>query len=396
MFPSFFFGLRSAGVPVGLTEYLALMAALEAGLADRDVDTFYFLARSALVKDERHLDRFDRVFARAFRGAVDGTVAAGDPAAPRTLPEEWLRKLAERHLTEEEKREIEALGGWETLMDTLAKRLQEQQGRHQGGSKWIGTAGTSPFGAYGYNPEGVRIGQAESRHRRAVKVWDRREFRDLDDTVEIDVRAIKVALRRLRVFARSGAAEHLDLHGTIDATAKQGGWLDLKLERERHNAAKVLLFFDVGGSMDDHVRICEQLFSAARSEFKHMEYFYFHNCPYEGLWRENRRRHTDVIPTWDVIHTYGRDYRAVFVGDACMSPYEISHAGGSVEHWNREPGRVWLQRLIDAFPKAAWINPTSADRWGYFPSCTLVREVVEDRMFPLTLDGLDRAMRALT
>ncbi|HZF84201.1 MAG TPA: VWA domain-containing protein, partial [Burkholderiaceae bacterium] len=320
MFTSFFFDLRKAGVPVSLTEYLTLMEAMKQGTASFRVEDFYYLSRACLVKDERNLDRFDRVFGATFKGLADDSAAAGDEVPVTDLPEEWLRRLAERFLTEEEKAQVQALGGWDTLMETLAQRLAEQKGRHQGGSKWIGTAGTSPFGAYGYNPEGVRIGQSESRHRRAVKVWDRREFRNLDDRVEIGTRNIKVALRRLRKFARSGAASELDLPGTIRATAGNAGWLDLKMVPERHNTVKVLLFLDIGGSMDDHIRLVEELFSAARSEFKHLEHFYFHNCVYEGVWRDNARRHTERLSTWDVLHTYPADYKLVFVGDAAMSP----------------------------------------------------------------------------
>ncbi len=337
MFVSFLAELKAAGLPVSVREYLTLMEAMSADLADKRVEDFYFLARTTLVKDEKNLDRFDRVFATVFRGLDLMSDITGD------IPEEWLKKLAEKHLTEEEKALIQSLGGWDKLMETLKQRLEEQKGRHQGGSKWIGTAGTSPFGAYGYNPEGVRIGQNESRHRRAVKVWDRREFRDLDDTVELGTRNIKVALKRLRQFARTGAADELDLDHTIDATAR-AGYLDIKLRPERRNAVKLLVFFDIGGSMDDHIRICEELFSAARAEFKNLEYFYFHNCIYEGVWKSNRRRHVDRTPTFDVLHKYGSDYRVIFVGDAAMSPYEISHPGGSVEHFNEEAGVVWLKR----------------------------------------------------
>src|SRR5215210_120243 len=330
MFISFFLELRAAKVPASLREFLTLMEAMREGVARFDIDEFYFLARTTLVKDERHLDRFDRVFGHCFKGIET-------PTDPQTeLPEEWLRKLAERHLTDEEKKLVEALGGWDKLMETLRQRLAEQKGRHQGGNKWIGTAGTSPFGAFGYNPEGIRIGRKqgeEGGNRTAVKVWDKREFKNLDDTVELGTRNIKLALRRLRQFAREGAELELDLPGTIRSTAHNAGWLDLKLVPERHNAVKLLLFLDVGGSMDDHIRICEELFSAARGEFKHLEHFYFHNCLYDGVWRDNRRRHSERFPTWDVIHTYAPDYKLVFVGDAAMSPYEIVYPGGSVEHW---------------------------------------------------------------
>jgi uncharacterized protein with von Willebrand factor type A (vWA) domain len=354
VFAGFVAGLRGAGVPVSITEHLSLLGAMQAGVADYSVEDFYFLARSALVKDERWFDRFDRVFATHFKGLE---TVSGEELV-RELPEEWLRKLAEKTLSPEEMAAIEALGGFEQLMETLRQRLAEQEGRHQGGSKWIGTAGTSPFGAYGYNPEGVRIGQDRSRHRRAVKVWDKREYRDLDDSVELNTRSLKLALRRLRRFAREGAANELDLDGSIRATAANAGTLDLKFTPERHNAMKVLLFLDVGGSMDDHVKASEELFSAARSEFKHLEYFYFHNCVYEGVWKDNRRRHTEQIKTEDVLRTFGRDYRLILVGDAAMSPYEITHAGGAVEHWNPESGAAWLQRLTGHFRRVAWLNPT--------------------------------------
>ncbi len=389
MLIGFFTGLRQAGVPVSLREWLTLMEALDADLASRRVEDFYYLSRAALVKDEGQFDRFDRVFGHVFKGLE----TVGE-AIEAEIPEEWLRRLAERHFTPEEMAEIEALGGFEKLMETLRQRLAEQEGRHQGGNKWIGTAGTSPFGAYGYNPEGVRIGQAESRHRRAVKVWDRREFRDFDDTVEIGTRTIKVALRRLRRFARTGAADELDLDGTIAATAKQG-FLDVRMRPERRNAVKVLLFLDVGGSMDDHVRVCEELFSAARSEFKTLEHFYFHNCLYERVWKTNARGRAETIPTWDVLHTYPSDYRVVIVGDAAMSPYEIAMAGGSVEHWNEEPGETWLRRLLDVYPRAVWINPVPEAHWRYTPSTEMLHQLMGGRMYPLTLEGLDRAMAAL-
>ena len=389
MFFSFFAELREAKVPVSLREYLTLMEAMQKRVAAFDIEDFYFLARTALVKDERHLDRFDRVFGHCFKGIET-------PADPQTaVPDEWLRKLAERLLTEEEKQTIEALGGWEKLMETLRQRLAEQRSRHQGGSKWIGTAGTSPFGAYGHNPEGVRVGQHEGRNRSAVKVWDRREFRNLDDTVELGTRNLKLALRRLRQFAREGAAEELDLGGTVKSTAHNAGWLDLKLVPERHNAVKLLLFLDVGGSMEDHVRICEELFSAARSEFKHLIHFYFHNCIYDAVWRDSRRRHVEQVPVMELIRTYDRSYRIVLVGDASMSPYEIEKEGGSVERWNDEPGEVWLRRLFEAYPRAVWLNPVPEKYWTGTASIEMIRRISEDRMFPLTLDGVDRAMRRL-
>ena len=389
MFLRLFNELRQAGVPVSLTEYLLLVESLDRGLAGHSTEEFYYLSRAALVKDERNLDRFDRVFASVFRGVE----SAGDDLMAE-VPDAWLRKLTEKFLTDEEKRQVEALGGLDKILEELRKRLEEQKGRHQGGKKWIGTAGTSPYGAYGYNPAGVRIGQDSNRNNRAVKVWDRRDFQDLDDTVELGTRNIKLALRRLRRFARTGAVEELDLDGTIRATARQG-WLDVKLVPEKRNAVKVLLFFDVGGSMDPHVRICEELFSAARSAFKHMEYFYFHNCIYESLWKDNRRRNTERTATLDVLHTYPNDYKVIIVGDAAMSPFELTHAGGSVEHWNEEPGIAWLQRIAATFPRTVWINPAPERYWSYSPSRELIARIFEGRMFPLTLEGLDRAMRDL-
>jgi hypothetical protein len=390
VFATFILALRQAGLPASVTEYLALLRAMKAGVADYSVDDFYHLSRAALVKDERHLDRFDRVFGQVFKGLEP---PEGDPQ--QAIPEEWLRKVAEKLLTEEEKAAIQAAGGFEALMELLKKRLAEQKGRHQGGSKWIGTGGTSPFGAHGYNPEGVRIGQEESRHRRAVKVWDKREFRDLDGDVEIGTRNMKVALRRLRRFAREGAATELDLPDTIRATANNAGSLDLKMVPERHNRVKVLLLLDIGGSMDDHVRECAELFSAARGEFKHMEHFYFHNCPYERLWRDNRRRQSSTVPTWDVLRTYGSDYKLILVGDAAMSPYEIAQPGGSVEHWNEEPGSAWMGRLLGHFRRSAWLNPMPEEVWGRYHSIGMVRQLMERRMFPLTLAGVEAMTREL-
>ena len=389
MFLTFFAELKGAGVPVSLKEYLTLIEALEADLAQCSTEQFYYLSRAALVKDERNLDRFDRVFGHVFKG-LDSPA----DALLAEIPEEWLRKLAEKHLSDEEKRLVKALGGLEKILEELKKRLEEQKGRHQGGSKWVGTAGTSPFGAHGYNPAGVRIGQDHNRNNSAVKVWDKREFKDLDDTVELGTRNIKVALRRLRKFARQGAAEELDLPDTIRSTARQG-WLDVKLVPERRNTVKVLIFFDVGGSMDPHIRICEELFSAARAEFKHLEYFYFHNCVYEGVWRNNRRRNDERLDTWKLLHTYPHDYKVIFVGDASMSPFELTHEGGSVEHWNEEPGLTWLSRITTTYPRAVWLNPSQERYWGYSPSISLVARSFEGRMFPLTLDGIDRAMREL-
>jgi uncharacterized protein with von Willebrand factor type A (vWA) domain len=389
MFVTFFHELKSAGVPVTLREYLTLMEAMQVDLAGRRVEDFYYLARSALVKDERNLDKFDRVFAHAFKG-----LDLVQEAIPVEIPAEWLKKLTEKYLTEDEKRQIEAMGGLDKLLETLRQRLAEQKGRHQGGSKWIGTAGTSPYGAYGYNPEGVRIGQDKNRNFRAVKVWDKREFKDLDDEVELGTRNIKIALRRLRKFARTGAPEELDLESTIKGTAHKG-YLDIHMRPERHNAVKVLLFFDVGGSMDWHIKITEELFSAARTEFKHMEHFYFHNCLYERVWKQNRRRWDLVTPTWDVLHTYPHDYKVIFVGDASMSPYEIVMPGGSVEHTNEEAGQVWLERVTRAYAACVWLNPVPEDQWEYTQSIRMVRQLVGGRMYPLTLEGLDRAMREL-
>ena len=390
MLVRFFFDLRTAGVPVSLTEFLSLLQALEARVASCSAEEFYWLARLALVKDERHFDRFDRVFAQHFEGAerlFEKIIAE--------VPADWLKQLAERVLSEEERRKIEALGSWDKLLETLRQRLAEQKERHEGGSKWIGTGGTSPFGSGGYNPEGVRIGDAGKRQRRAVKVWESREYRNFDDQREIGTRNLKVALRRLRKFARQGAADELDLGGTIDATARNAGWLDLKLRPERRNTIKVLLLLDVGGSMDDHVCVCEELFSAARSEFRHLEYFYFHNFIYEGLWKDNRRRHTERTSTLQMLRTFNADYRVIFVGDATMSPYEIVQPGGSVEHWNEEAGSAWMQRIAAHFPYLVWLNPEPEERWDWTPSIRLTQELVGGRMFPLTLDGLDRATAAL-
>ncbi len=386
----FFFLLREGGMKTSITELLTLLEALEKRVASHNVDEFYFLARATLVKDESQLDRFDRIFGAYFKGIDDNL---GDLL--QDIPEDWLRRQAELHLSEEERALIESLGGFDELMKALAERLEEQDERHEGGNKWIGTAGTSPFGAYGFNPEGVRIGQQSGRNRSAVKVWDRREYRNLDDSVELGTRNIKVALRRLRKFAREGAADQLDLDDTIDKTARNAGLLDIRMVPERHNAVKVLLCLDIGGSMDDHVRVCEELFSASRSEFKHLEYFYFHNFIYESLWKDNRRRHSERVPTLDITHKYASDYKLVFVGDATMSPYEIVYAGGSVEHWNDEPGAVWIKRLLNTYPKAIWLNPEPRERWDYTPSIKLTRELMDDRMYPLTIAGLDEGIKAL-
>ena len=390
MLVSFFFELRHSGVPVTITEFLTLLEALRERVAWVSAQDFYYLARTCLVKDERHYDRFDRVFAETFEGAqkVFAELLAQVPA-------EWLKALTERTLTDEEKSKVEALGGWEKLLETLRERLREQQERHQGGNKWIGTGGTSPFGAYGYNPEGIRMGQQGSRNRRAVKVWDQREYRNFDDTVELGTRNMKMALRKLRKFAREGAPDQLDLDGTIDATARNAGLLDLKLVAERRNAVKVLLFLDVGGSMDDHVRVCEELFSAARSEFKHLVHFYFHNFLYEHVWQDNRRRAAALTSTTQVLRTYAHDYRVILVGDATMSPYEILQPGGSIDHWNKEAGSVWMQRLCATFPRLVWLNPEPEERWTYTASVKITRELVGERMFPVTMSGLDRAISEL-
>ncbi|MEM9329883.1 MAG: VWA domain-containing protein [Pseudomonadota bacterium] len=394
MFLPFFLKLKEVKIPVTLREYLVMLEALQKDLVTYDVEAFYYLSRAALVKDERHLDRFDLVFSEVFRGVerVGGTT---EEIAEKVLPEEWLKKLAEKHLSDEDKKLIESLGGWEQLMETLKKRLEEQHKRHQGGSKMIGTAGTSPFGAYGYNPEGVRIGQHESRHRRAVKVWDKREFKNLDDSVELGTRNIKVALKRLRKWVRDGAQEELDLNGTIRATAEHG-YLDVKTRPERRNAVKVLLFLDIGGSMDDHVKLVEELFSAARMELKNLEYFYFHNCLYEGVWKNNARRHTERMSTWDVFNTYGSDYKVIFVGDAAMSPYEIVYPGGSVEHWNEESGEVWLRRALNQWSNAIWLNPVAEKVWRYTQSTQMINQLFAGRMFPMTLSGLDAGLKELS
>ncbi|WP_299839467.1 VWA domain-containing protein [uncultured Paracoccus sp.] len=392
MLTPFLDSLRRHGVPVSLREYLDLLAGLEAGVTGWTVDGFYHFARTALVKDERHIDRFDRAFAASFAGLENLPLEA--LVSETTLPREWLEKLAEKLLTDEEKAAVEAAGSFEELMKRLRERLAEQQKRHQGGNKWIGTAGTSPFGAYGYNPEGVRIGQHESRHRRAVKVWDKREFRDFDDGVELGTRNIKVALKRLRNWARHGAAEELDLPATIRATTDHG-YIDVQTRPERRNAVKVLLFLDVGGSMDDHTRLVDELFSAARAEFKHMEHYYFHNCLYEAVWKDNRRRWNEQIPTWDLLHRFGRDYKCIFVGDASMSPYEIAMPGGANEHWNPESGQVWLNRVAETWPDHVWLNPVPEAHWRHTQSIGMIRQIFENRMMPLTLEGLTQAMRVL-
>lgn len=389
MFATFFHELRSAKIPVTLKEYLTLLEALETGVANGRVEDFYYLSRAALVKDERNLDRFDQVFGHVFKG-----LDAMSEVLEAEIPEEWLRLVSELHLSEEDKKRIEELGGWEKIMEELAKRLAEQKERHQGGNKWIGTGGTSPFGAYGYNPAGIRIGQKESRHRRAIKVWDKRDFKDLAGTIEVGTRNIKVALRKLRQFARTGAQSELDLDTTVRGTAEKG-YLDIHMRSERHNAIKVLMFFDVGGSMDDHIKEVEELFSAARTEFKHLEYYYFHNCLYEGVWKDNARRWTEKIETWQVLHTYPADYKVIFVGDASMSPYEITYAGGSVEHMNPEAGAIWMKRVTDIYKHAVWLNPIPEPHWGWTPSIAMMGRLMGGRMYPLTLDGLDGAIKEL-
>ncbi len=391
MFVEFFLSLRETGIPVSLREYLTLIEAVDAGVAGFDVEGFYHVARAAMVKDERFFDRFDQVFARHF-----GELAAGIGVEARALPEEWLRKMSERLLTPEEKALVKALGGWDKLMEELAKRLREQRERHQGGSKWIGTGGTSPFGAYGYHPEGIRIGGTTAGNRTAVKVWDRRDFKDFDGDVEIGTRNMKMALRRLREFVREGSPDELDLPGTIDATARNAGLLDVKLRPERRNRARVLLFTDSGGSMDDHVAVVSQLFSAARAEFSRLEHFYFHNCVYERVWRAGSDRFVEAIPTEQVLRTYGKNHKLIVVGDASMSPYELDIAGGSVEHMNDVPGAVWLRRLVEQWPKAAWLNPVPAERWRWVETIGAVRGIFGDRMYPLTLAGLERAMSDLS
>jgi uncharacterized protein len=389
MFLNFLHELRAAKIPVSMKEHLVLLEGMKAGLAEYKIETFYYLARATYVKDEALLDRFDQVFAKVFNG-LETTLETGTA----DIPEEWLRKLAELHLSEEEMADIKSLGSWEEIMETLKKRLEEQDSRHQGGNKWIGTAGKSPFGAYGYNPEGVRIGQKEGRQGRAIKVWDKREFKNLDNDVELGTRNIKVALRRLRRFAREGAAEELDLPGTINSTARKA-YLDIQMRPERRNAVKVLLFLDVGGSMDPHIKLCEELFSAATSEFKNLEFFYFHNCPYEAVWKDNKRRMSERSSTLDLMHKFPHDYKVVFIGDASMSPYEISQPGGSVEHWNEEAGSVWMGRLLDVYPHAIWLNPVPEQHWHYSQSVSMMKQLMENRMYPLTIDGLDRAMREL-
>ncbi len=393
MFLPFFDNLRAHKIPVSLREFLSFLEAMKLGLATYDMDQFYLLGRTILVKDERNLDKFDRAFAATFKGLED--VSTQDMLEQVDLPDDWLRKLAEKTLSDADKAEIQGLGGFDKLMETLRKRLEEQKGRHQGGSKWLGTAGTSPFGAYGYNPEGVRMGQDESRHQRAVKVWDKRNFKNLDGNVELGTRNIKVALKRLRKWAREGAQDELDLDFTIQKTA-ENGYLDVQTRPERRNAVKVLLFLDVGGSMDPHIKLVEELFSAARSEFKNLESYYFHNCLYEGLWRDNERRWTEQIPTEEVLRTYGPDYKCIFVGDASMSPYEIAYVGGANEHWNKISGQQWLLRAQEQWKDSIWFNPVPERYWPYTQSIAMIQKIFENRMVPMTLDGISSGMKLIT
>ncbi|MBH0113134.1 VWA domain-containing protein [Novosphingobium sp. YJ-S2-02] len=381
--------LRAAGIQASLKEHLVLLEALDREVIEQTPEAFYYLARATFVKDEGLLDRFDQVFQKVFAG-----VFSDYGQQPVDVPEDWLRALAERYFTEEEMEQVKSLGSWDEIMETLKQRLEEQKEKHSGGNKWIGTGGTSPFGHSGYNPEGVRIG-GKSQHKRAIKVWEKREFANLDNSRELGTRNMKVALRRLRRFAREGAAQELDLEETISGTAKQG-WLDIRMRPERHNAVKVLLFLDVGGSMDPFVELVENLFSAATGEFKNMEFFYFHNCLYEGVWKDNRRRWSQRTPTWDILHKYGHDYKVIFVGDAAMSPYEIAYPGGSVEHMNEESGETWIKRVVQTYPATVWLNPVPREHWAYTRSTQMMRELVGDAMYPLTLDGLDEAMRFLT
>ena len=388
MLIDFFLHLKAKKLPVSTREFLTLLEALKEHVASNSIDDFYFLARTCLVKDETHYDKFDQAFGEYFKGVQQV------PGLEADIPEEWLKMMMKKHLTPEEKAKLEKLG-WDKLMEEFKKRLEEQKGRHQGGNKWIGTGGSSPFGHGGYHPEGIRIGGESAGNRTAIKVWENREYRNLDDTVELGTRNIKIALRRLRRFAREGAEDELDLDSTIAGTARNAGWLDIKMRPERHNKVKVLLFLDIGGSMDDHIKVCEELFSAAKSEFKHLEYFYFHNCIYDYVWKDNRRRHGERFPLWDVMHKYGEDYKVVVVGDATMSPYEVLQPGGSVEYSNEEAGAVWLQRMLDTWPRAVWLNPEPERLWDYRHSIELIRTIFNNRMFPLTLAGLERGMREL-
>jgi len=395
MLVQFFFTLRKYRLPVSLRELLDLINALKKGVIFADVDGFYHLARTLMVKDETHFDRFDKAFSDYFSGIADLDLLES-LKQQHNLPKDWLRKEFEKHLSDEEKAQLKAMGGLDELMKTLKERLEEQQKRHAGGNKWVGTGGTSPFGAYGYNPEGVRIGQEGNRNRQAVKVWDKREYRNLDSDREIGSRTIKLALKKLRKFARTGASDTLDLNETIRATAKQGGMLDVKMAPERHNAVKVLMLFDIGGSMDDYIHTCEELFSAAYSEFKHLEFYYFHNCLYEHVWQDNARRHSNIIDTMTLINKFTSDYKVIFVGDATMGPYEIAYPGGSVEHYNEEPGSAWLQRITNHFDKVAWLNPQPVEHWPYYQSIDFIKQLMDNRMYPLSLDGISRAIKELS
>lgn len=392
MLIDFFLSMRKARVPCSIREYLDLMEALKQHIAFADLDEFYALARLCLVKDEKHYDKFDKAFAAYFKGLDNLPDFLTNP----NIPADWLRKEFERMLTDEEKAQIEAMGGLDKVLEAFKQRLAEQKERHQGGNKMIGTGGTSPFGGEGYNPEGIRIEQGRSRQKSAIKVWEQRNYRDLDDNIQLGIRNIKVALRRLRKFARQGSAEELDMEGTISSTARNAGYLDIKMVPERHNAVKVLLFFDIGGSMDPHVRVCEELFSAAKTEFKHMETFYFHNCLYESVWKNNIRRTNERTETWDLLRKYGPDFKVIFVGDAMMAPYEVTHAGGSVEHWNDEPGAVWLTRMKEHFSRIVWLNPAPEEYWGQGGSLGAIRDIFEHKMYPLTLEGLESAMKYLS
>lgn len=391
MFIDFFFQVKAAKIPATIREWLMLVEAMQKNLVMYNIDDFYYLSRACLVKDEKYFDRYDRVFGQYFKGVEDITQSLFG----EDIPDEWLAKQAELLLSDEDKAKIEALGGWEKVMEELKKRLEEQKGEHSGGNKWIGTGGTSPFGTGGYNPEGVAIGQKKRRQGKALKVWDKREYKNYDDSLQLGIRNVQIALRRLREFARTGAEEEFDLETTIDRTAKNAGLLDIVMRPERTNRVKVLMFFDVGGSMDDHIRVCEELFSAARTEFKHLDFYYFHNCVYEYLWKDNRRRHDVRQSTWDVINTYQTEYKVIFVGDAFMSPYEITYKGGSVEHWNEEPGAVWLQRMLDHWPDAIWLNPRPETRWDHTPSTQVIKELMVNRMYPLSIEGIDRGLKAL-
>jgi uncharacterized protein with von Willebrand factor type A (vWA) domain len=391
MFIDFFFQVKQAKIPATIREWLMLVEAMKKNLVMYNIDDFYYLSRACLVKDEKYFDRYDRVFGTYFKGVEDLTQGLFGA----DIPDEWLAKQAELLLSDEDKAKIEAMGGWEKVMEELRKRLEEQKGEHHGGNKWIGTGGTSPFGTGGYNPEGVAIGQKKRKQGKALKVWDKREYKNYDDSLQLGIRNVQLALRRLREFARTGVEDEFDLEATIDHTAKNAGLLDIVMRPERTNKVKVLMFFDVGGSMDDHIRVCEELFSAARTEFKHLDFYYFHNCIYEYLWKDNRRRHDVRKDTYEVINTYQTDYKVIFVGDAFMSPYEITYKGGSVEHWNEEPGAVWLQRMLDHWPDAIWLNPRPETRWDHTPSTQVVKELMVNRMYPLSVDGLDRGLRAL-